>query len=300
MLTEKSAAAPVKSGARWRAILAVPGQGSSGKYSESVLRDFGPAALPAGSKAFLEHDPSRKVRDMIGTYPEGAVYEDGVGLVAELEPFSHWRDFVEEVGPHSGLSIYMLGEKDDEGNITALLPDRQNSVDMVSYPGLEGSGLAEKLNEALKLYESAHTSAAAGTGSASAATDTKKEEAKAMDEATKALIEGLFASLETKFSALEEKVDTIVALSESATAADAEKVDALEVAGKLAKAELTEGGLKRVLEAVSKDKTIDEALTAEKALREEFDAAAPAGRQTEGYVHGAKVTSAVDLGKAFG
>ena len=139
-----------RSGNRWRAILAVPGQGSSGFYSEDVLKEYGPKALAPGAKAFVGHDDERSPKDMIGVYPEGATYEDGVGLVGDLEVFPHWKEFIEAVGPHAGLSIYMMGESDADGNVTKLIPDPMNGVDLVSYPGLEGSGLVEKLYEAAK------------------------------------------------------------------------------------------------------------------------------------------------------
>lgn len=149
-LRESAPSSLERVGKRWRAVLAVPGEGSSGVYSEDVLRDFGPSALAPGAKAFIGHDDSRSPKDMIGVYPEGAEYVDGVGLVGELEVFPHWADFVEHVGPHAGLSIYMMGEVDDDGRVTKLLPDRMNGVDLVSYPGLEGSGLVEKLYEEAK------------------------------------------------------------------------------------------------------------------------------------------------------
>jgi hypothetical protein len=63
----------------------------------------------------------------------------------------HWKDFVEAVAPHTGLSIYAMGEGDrnDDGEIIveSLVPNVQNSVDLVSYAGRPGSGLAEKLYE---------------------------------------------------------------------------------------------------------------------------------------------------------
>lgn len=139
-----------RSGNRWRAVLAVPGQGSSGFYSEEVLKEYGPSALAPGAKAFVGHDDERSPKDMIGVYPDGATYEDGVGLVGDLEVFPHWKEFIEAVGPHAGLSIYMMGESDSDGNVTKLIPDAMNGVDLVSYPGLEGSGLVEKLYEAAK------------------------------------------------------------------------------------------------------------------------------------------------------
>lgn len=156
LLTEASGSTLTRNGKRWKGVLAVPGQGSSGFYSEEVLREYGPAALAPGAKAFIDHDTVRSPKDMIGVYPDGAQWDEELGaLVGELEVFPHWQEFVEAVGPHAGLSIYMMGETDADGNVVALLPDRMNGVDLVSYPGLVGSGLVEKL------YESAHRAALA-------------------------------------------------------------------------------------------------------------------------------------------
>jgi len=152
LFREATSGALERNGNRWRAVLAVPGQGSSGFYSEEVLKEYGPAALAPGAKAFIGHDDERSPKDMIGVYPDGAEYVDGVGLVGELDVFPHWKEFVEAVGPHAGLSIYMMGESDSNGNVTKLLPDSRNGVDLVSYPGLEGSGLVKKMYEAAKKY----------------------------------------------------------------------------------------------------------------------------------------------------
>jgi hypothetical protein len=151
LLSESSNSTLTKNGKRWKATLAVPGQGSSGFYSENVLKEFGPQALAPGAKAFIDHDSTRSPKDMIGIYPDGAWWDDETGsLVGELEVFPHWSDFVEAVGPHAGLSIYMMGETDADGNVTTLIPDQMNGVDLVSYPGLAGSGLVEKLYESAK------------------------------------------------------------------------------------------------------------------------------------------------------
>lgn len=161
LLTEASGSTLTRNGKRWKGVLAVPGQGSSGFYSEEVLKEFGPSAIAPGAKAFIDHDTTRSPKDMIGVYPDGAMWDEELGaLVGELEVFPHWQDFVEAVGPHAGLSIYMMGETDADGNVVALLPDRMNGVDLVSYPGLVGSGLVEKLYESAKAAlatEDSHT-----------------------------------------------------------------------------------------------------------------------------------------------
>lgn len=147
-LKESVTEAPVKRGNRWRVIVARPGQGSSGKYSAEMFERDAHKIIPPGGQSFINHDDNRNPKDMIGIYPEGSFWsaEDNA-VVSELEVFSHWADFVEEVGPHCGISLYALGEADDEGNVTAILEDRLNGADLVARPGLVGSGLAEKLYE---------------------------------------------------------------------------------------------------------------------------------------------------------
>lgn len=289
LLLEASGESPVKVGNRWRGVLAKPGQGSSGFYSEEVLREYGPKALAPGAKAFIDHKEDRSPKDMIGVYPDGAHYEEGVGLVGELEVFPHWADFVEAVGPHAGLSIYMVGEADDDGNVTALHPDRMNGVDLVSYPGLEGSGLVEKL------YESAHKASvsAENNGSAPAATGSHERDNR-MDEATKVFLEALFQKVDEKFVALEEKLDSATALVESVKNAQPERVESVDAAGELAtavaEAKLGEKAVARVLESVKNGKSVSEAVKHEKDIRDEVLAEAGT-RLQEGVFGGASTDS---------
>jgi len=155
LLTESSSA-PVKSGNNWRAVLITPGKGSSGIYTESMLREYGPKAFVKGTHSYVDHPRSeediRSPKNLIGVLAEDARYEDGVGLVAELDVMPHWKEFVEAVAPHTGLSIYAMGEGNynDDGEVVVenLIPHTQNSVDLVSYPGRPGSKLADKLYEA--------------------------------------------------------------------------------------------------------------------------------------------------------
>ncbi len=147
-IRESVTEAPVKKGNRWRVIVARPGQGSSGFYSEEMLRRDAHKIIAPGGQAFINHDDSRNPKDMLGVYPEGSFWsEEDKAVVSELEVFSHWKEFVEEVGPHCGISLYALGQADEEGNVTAIQEDRLNGADLVARPGLVGSGLAEKLYE---------------------------------------------------------------------------------------------------------------------------------------------------------
>lgn len=155
-LLSESGSAPVKSGNNWRAVLITPGKGSSGVYTEEMLREYGPQAFTKGTHSYVDHPRSeediRSPKNLIGVLAEDARYEEGIGLVAELSIMPHWKEFVEAVAPHTGLSIYAMGEGNynDDGEVVveSLVPHTQNSVDLVSYPGRPGSKLADKLYEA--------------------------------------------------------------------------------------------------------------------------------------------------------
>lgn len=160
-LTESATEAPVKNGNRWRVIVARPGKGSSGTYSEDMFRRDAHKIIAPGGQAFINHESSRNPKDMLGIYPDGSFWsEEDRAVVSELEVFSHWKAFVEEVGPHCGISLYALGESDDDGNVTSIIEDRMNGADLVARPGLVGSGLAEKLYESAVQHDSEKPSAA--------------------------------------------------------------------------------------------------------------------------------------------
>ena len=160
---QEQATAPTKAGNNWRAILITPGKGSSGIYTESVLKEYGPKAFPKGTHSYVDHPNSeeevRSPKNLMAVLSEDARYEEGVGLVAELDVMPHWKEFVEAVAPHTGLSIYAMGEGNynDEGEVVVenLIPHTQNSVDLVSYPGRPGSKLADKLYEAARAMATA-------------------------------------------------------------------------------------------------------------------------------------------------
>jgi hypothetical protein len=194
LLRESVATAPVKTGNRWRVIVAKPGKGSSGIYSEDVFRRDAAKIIAPGGQSFITHDDKRDPRSMIGTYPEGAYWsEEDKAVVAELEVFSHWKEWVEEVGPHCGISLYAMGEQDDEGNVTSFIEDVYNGADLVSRPGLTGSGMAEKL------YEAARAASEQKTDVETSAQERK--EMKEMDQEDKAAIAALISSVNALVSA---------------------------------------------------------------------------------------------------
>ena len=155
-LFTESNSAPVRVANGWRAVLITPGKGSSGIYSEETLRESGPFAFPKGTHSYVDH-PShegevRSPKNLIGVLASDARYEEGVGLVAEIDVMPHWKEFVEAVAPYTGLSIYAMGDGkyNDDGEVVVeeLIPHVQNSVDLVSYAGRPGSQLVDKLYEA--------------------------------------------------------------------------------------------------------------------------------------------------------
>lgn len=286
LLRESVSGDLTKKGNRWKGVLAVPGQGASGYYAEEVLREYGPRALAPGAKAFVEHNPERPVRDMIGVYPEGAYYEEGVGLVGELEVFPHWAEFVAAVAPHTGLSIYMMGEADDEGNIVSLVPDRQNGVDLVSYPGLEGSGIIEKL------YESAKAASSHDGTTPVVTPEIHSKENKMEIEALDAKVDKLAEAL----SALLGKFDTL-AESLKPVEVTAEETDLAAVVEAAVEAGLPRESRDVVVESVKAGAEPEKAIAAQKALVESIRKAvsegekpaeaAVAGRILEGAAAGA-------------
>jgi hypothetical protein len=240
-----------KSGKLWRAVLITPGQGSSGKYAEAMLKEHGPKAFPAGSHSYVDHpdeqNPTRSPKNLMAVLATDAFYEENVGLVADLEIMPHWADFVEAVAPYTGLSIFAAGEKDDDDNVTELIESRQNSVDLVSYAGRGGS-LAEKL------YESAVADFA--KDSAPVVEQSKENERKSQME-----IEELAEKVELLAESLAALATSLVPVIESLKPVEIPEVDptaAVKVAyEKAIEAALPEKLRKVVVAAVEADAEAD-------------------------------------------
>ncbi|MGN6325833.1 hypothetical protein [Pseudolysinimonas sp.] len=277
LLCEEAKTATKTPTGRWRAILAVPGKGSSGNYSREMLAEYGPKAFPAGMKAYLTHDEKRDPRDLLGHYPDGAWFDPDEGvdgaLVSELEPLPSKRAFVEEVAPHVALSLFAMGKKDDAGNITELLAHRTNGVDMVGYGGLEGSSLGSQIFErAQTLLEASRT--------AETVSSVEKENSMTPEQIA-ALVEGLkgaFAeSLAPVLTFVTEQRAAEEARRQAETAnKDAEPTVKEAVAKALADkkaiddAELSESASARLLAASENGDDITEALAEAIKVRDEY------------------------------
>lgn len=268
----ESMGAPIKVGKRWRVTIARPGQGASGYYPESVLKETGPAAFPPGTKSFFNHDPKRDVRDMVGTFPDGAFWNDEEGeLQADLEPFPRFRDVLNEAGAAVEVSIHAQGAKDEAGVVRELMFNRANTVDLVGFGGLEGSGLKFQL-------ESMFAAAAAATESDADASAQKEKEGTIMEKEqfealqkqlteTRALLDAFIAESRTEAQGKADEQAVAAAVSakvSEALAAYREKETAIDAAGLLPKQ------AEALKERALNGEEIEEALTEAKALVEEF------------------------------
>lgn len=283
---EEGAVAPTKTkNGNWRAVLITPGKGSSGIYTESMLKEYGPKVFVKGTHSYIDHPTHegeiRSPKNLMGVLAEDAHYEEGVGLVGEISVMPHWAEFAEAVAPHTGLSIYAMGEgsinEDGDMVVESLVPNTQTSVDLVSYAGRPGSGLAEKL------YESA-IAAFVENGAATAETETEIMEGTPDMEELKAMLE----ELNTKFAALAETLTTPA----EEPAEEVEAVDPVEVAAEVAEAvaeaALPAASRKAVYEAMKAGKSVEDAIVAQKELIESLKAtlveSAPAATVEEAVV----------------
>lgn len=205
---------------RWKAVLITPGQGSSGFYSEAMLRENAHVfnALPV--KNYFMHPATpgaqRDPRDQWGYLEPGtAKYEEGLGVTGEINVLEHWKPVVESLAKagQAPLSVYVSADKDAEDNITQLFEHVKNSVDLVDYPGRPGSGLTEQLLE----------SARAATTPPAAASAEEKEGKHMLDKETQDAIKAAVAeALAPVLTAITEKKDAITA--DVKAEADAEAV----------------------------------------------------------------------------
>jgi len=133
-----------------------PGWGSSGHYSPKVLENAVAEKVWAkGTHVYLDHPtesetyarPARTVKDLVAKLTEDAHLDEQGRVVAQMQVFKPYRplltdpDFAEAVG----MSIRAAAEArmgEAEGRkgqiITRLIPDRLNSVDVVTHAGRGG------------------------------------------------------------------------------------------------------------------------------------------------------------------
>lgn len=156
VLIEESAATPLqKKGKKWLVTLAVPGVGAHGDtFSAEMLETTGPIAVPGGTKSFFKHAATeeRDPRDQVGVFKEGAFWnEDEQKLQAWLTPFPRYEQVLEEAGSSIEASLHVQGRRDlrNPKIMKELTFRRDNTVDLVAFGGLVGSGLEYQVVESL-------------------------------------------------------------------------------------------------------------------------------------------------------
>jgi hypothetical protein len=147
-----------------------PGWGSTGYYSEAMLKRDGPKIFKKGTHSYWNHPsvseaddrPERDLWDLAGVLVEDAYWSDtgvnnhGKGLYGNLKVFSNYAQPVEELAEHIGISIRAMGvttlgsAEGQTGEIVESLVDSPiTSTDFVTKPG--AGGKVAKLYEAVRV-----------------------------------------------------------------------------------------------------------------------------------------------------
>lgn len=127
-----------------------PGWGSSGYYSKKVLQRDVPKIFPQGTMMFWDHPteaeesqrPEGSLKDLAGVLVSAPKWQ-GDGMYAEAKVFGQYRDVLEELAPHIGVSIRALGRSKPgsaEGRKGPIIEEIAvgRSVDFVTSPGAGG------------------------------------------------------------------------------------------------------------------------------------------------------------------
>lgn len=150
------------------------GWGTSGYYSEEVLRRDGPSAFPKGTLMYWNHAtrselrerPERNMDALAAVIVSDPIYNEagpeGSGLYAHVQPFSDYAQAIKEKGPYTGLSIFAAGKRESgeaDGRqgylVTEIQSNAANSVDIVTRAGAGGRFLfeASDLPDGIELLE---------------------------------------------------------------------------------------------------------------------------------------------------
>lgn len=131
---------------RWQVQAISAGKGSSGYYSPEVLKEAAKKKLiAAGTPLFFDHAseserhdrPERSVRDIAAVFTGPATYDETTeALVGPVQIFGPYRELVDEMAPHIGLSISGSATDIKNGVIEGLA--HIDSVDLVTKAGRGG------------------------------------------------------------------------------------------------------------------------------------------------------------------
>jgi len=262
-----SVKAPAADGS-FEVVLIAPGQGSSGYYTEELLREYAPAAWPKGTHVYLDHlkkGETRSPERLLGALVEETVIDPATGEAKNrFKPLSKHREWVEEVREYVGLSISAQGdgrEGEIDGRSTFIVesldPNVTNTVDVVSYAGRGGRFLESYLEEA----NTTLSDSPAGSGKETN-TMTVEEQIAHLTS----IVEGLVAKIDAREATATHEVEVDEAVK-------AERKNAVEAAQAVADAELTESQRKLLYARIEAgDYDVSAAIDADKALREEIRA----------------------------
>lgn len=149
-----------------RVKLIGPGWGSSGYYTEEVLRRDGPKVWPKGTKMYADHPsiseerdrPERSIKDIAAVFSETPAWENdprhGPGLYTRAKVVDTWRPHIEALIGNIDASIRAGGkvkQGEAEGRKGLIVEElaKGYSVDFVTSGGAGG--------KVISLAESAHT-----------------------------------------------------------------------------------------------------------------------------------------------
>lgn len=250
----------------WKTRIIQVGQGSSGIYTEQMLRQYGPAAFPKNTKVYFNHAtdeeewqrPAGDVKNIAGVLHTDPVFEED-GLYAEIRFTEAALPIVSELHEVIGLSINAGGWSDEDGVVQEIVPSRLNSVDLVTEPGAGG--------RLIELIESFRESGKMDTINGEPAGSSKKSERKPMNEQEiKALAEALAEAIKPEFTALTEAL----APKPVEKTEDEDTVDFAAVTESALAADLGKSSRERVVKAVREGAKVEDAIASEKSLKEEF------------------------------
>lgn len=146
--------------------LIAPGWGSTGYYSPDLLAESGPKVFRSGTKMFWDHPtateeterPEGSLNNLAAVLVEDARWDaqgvDGPGLYAEAKTFGGYKEILDEIGPHIGVSIRAsgkgsLGEAEGKKGLVINEITSAKSADFVTVPGAGG--------KIVQLFESARS-----------------------------------------------------------------------------------------------------------------------------------------------
>lgn len=260
---QEKAALSAHSG-KWLVQLLSEGQGSSANYPGEVLQRDGAAAWPAGTHIYMDHLTEsaehesggvHSIKDLVGvTLTEAMWDEDSKSLRAETKWFNDYGKFIEEAKDYIGLSIEASAVV-NEGVLESLTPSPLNAVAVVPRAGRDGKvlNLIESFRETSgNIVPNEH--------------DEGKRVVPVTPEDIKSVAEAVAAALEPTLTKITEALKP----AEPAGDDEPDAVDRAEVVEKAVEAGLGKTARERVLAAVDGGKTVEEAISAEQALRDEI------------------------------